>query len=105
GDAGNFPTREACRCGKYSASPLTRIPAKGRGEVRAPRLRGDDSCYCCGTVHHDFAVSPSRNLKRWIFPVAVFGKLSTTSIQRGYFHGPVFCFEFFFSASWRPVVV
>src|SRR3954462_6868372 len=35
--------------------------------------------------------APSRNLNRCIFPVAVIGNESTTSIQRGYFHGPIFC--------------
>src|SRR5947207_15332846 len=34
---------------------------------------------------------PSRSLKRWILPVAVFGKASTTLIQRGYFQTPIFC--------------
>src|ERR1700727_2213988 len=53
---------------------------------------------------HGLAASPSRNLNRWIFPVAVFGKLSTTSIQRGYFHGPIFCLTCSFSASWSPSV-
>src|SRR6266404_2941457 len=47
---------------------------------------------------------PSRNLNRWIFPVAVFGKLSTTSIQRGYFHTPIFCLTCSFSASCNPSV-
>jgi hypothetical protein len=27
--------------------------------------------------------------ERWIFPVAVLGKLSINSIQRGYFQGPM----------------
>ena len=41
-------------------------------------------------------------MKRWIFPVAVFGKLSTSSIQRGYFHGPIFALTCSFSASCKP---
>src|SRR5438045_4185034 len=49
--------------------------------------------------------APSRNLNRWIFPVAVFGKDSTTSIQRGYFHGPIFCLTCSFNASCRPSVL
>ena len=32
--------------------------------------------------------SSSRSLKRWIFPVAVRGRSTRTSIQRGYFHKP-----------------
>jgi len=32
---------------------------------------------------------PSRNLYRWILPVAVFGSVSANSIQRGYFHTPM----------------
>ena len=34
-------------------------------------------------------IQPPRSLKRWILPVAVFGRLSTNSIQRGYFHVPI----------------
>ena len=50
-------------------------------------------------------LSISRNLKRWILPVAVFGRLSTTSIQRGYFQAPIFCLTCSFSASCRPSVL
>src|SRR6185437_13786143 len=46
-----------------------------------------------------------RSLKRWIFPVAVFGRLSTISIQRGYFHGPIFCLTCSLSASCKPSVL
>src|SRR6202021_4254523 len=46
--------------------------------------------------------APSRNLNLWIFPVAVFGKESTTSIQRGYFHGPILALTCSFSASCKP---
>src|SRR4051812_619689 len=53
---------------------------------------------CCQFV-------PSRSLNRWILPVAVFGSESTTSIQRGYFHGPIFCLTWSLSISCRPVVV
>ena len=46
------------------------------------------------------AASPlSRSMKRWIFPVAVFGRLSTNSIQRGYFHGPIARFTCTLSSS------
>src|SRR3954447_15845452 len=47
---------------------------------------------------------PSRNLKRWIFPVAVFGKASTTSTQRGYFQAPILCLTCSLSASCSPPV-
>ena len=47
-----------------------------------------------------FKLSPlSRSMKRWIFPVAVFGKLSTNSIQRGYFQGPIARFTCTLSSS------
>src|SRR6195952_4754127 len=74
-------------------------------EAMGPVFRRDDGGYCGGTARHDFAASPSRNLNLWIFPVAVFGKLSTTSIQRGYFHGPIFCLTCSFSASCRPSIL
>src|SRR5260370_4163809 len=64
------------------------------------RFRGDDA----GGDRASFYGAPSRNLNRWIFPVAVLGRLSTTSIQRGYFHGPIFCLTCSFSASCRPAV-
>ena len=54
--------------------------------------------------HHrspPFALSSlSRSMKRWIFPVAVFGRLSTNSIQRGYFHGPIVRFTCTLSSSY-----
>src|SRR5438445_711037 len=55
------------------------------------------------TKHHPPA--PSRSLNLCIFPVAVFGRDSTTSIQRGYFHAPIFCLTCSFSASFRPSVL
>src|SRR4029078_5094878 len=60
---------------------------------------------CRRPTHHGFAVSPSRNLKRGIFPVAALGSLSTTSIQRGYFQGPIFCLTCSFNASCSPSVL
>ena len=45
-----------------------------------------------------------RSLKRWILPVAVFGKSARTSIQRGYFHAPAFSFTCAFNASSRRVI-
>ena len=47
--------------------------------------------------HHE-----SRNRNRWIFPVAVFGRPSTNSIQRGYFHTPIRCFTCSFNSSPSP---
>src|SRR5262249_2935886 len=41
----------------------------------------------------------SRSLKRWILPVAVRGRSSRTSIQRGYFHKPARSFTWVRSAS------
>src|SRR5438552_2875102 len=77
----------------------------GRGADQAVfKIGAADGEQAGGREGHGFAASPSRNLKRWIFPVAVFGKLSTTSIQRGYFHGPIFCLTCCFSASLRPEV-
>src|SRR5450830_1235555 len=47
-----------------------------------------------------FRLSPlSRSKKRWTFPVAVFGRLSTNSIQRGYFQGPIARFTCTLSSS------
>src|SRR5581483_1136552 len=63
-------------------------------------IRGDSTAR---RTHSQFV--PSRNLNRWIFPVAVFGSESTTSIQRGYFHGPIFCLTCSFSISCKSVVV
>ena len=54
------------------------------------------------------AASTSRSRKRWILPVAVFGRPSTNSIQRGYFHTPIRSFTCVLSspsaspASWSP---
>src|SRR6185312_90745 len=42
-------------------------------------------------IHYSFVGFASRSLNLWIFPVAVFGRDSTTSIQRGYFQTPIFC--------------
>src|SRR3954454_13806341 len=67
-----------------------------------PRVRGDDALRDRASFYD---CAPSRNLKRWIFPVAVIGKESTTSIQRGYFHGPIFCLTCSFSDSNRPSVL
>src|SRR3954452_11075630 len=67
-----------------------------------PRVRGDDALRDRASFYD---CAPSRNLKRWIFPVAVIGKESTTSIQRGYFHGPIFCLTCSFSVSNRPSVL
>src|SRR3954464_1609865 len=64
-----------------------------------PRVRGDDALRDRASFYD---CAPSRNLKRWIFPVAVIGNESTTSIQRGYFHGPIFCLTCSFSDSYRP---
>ncbi len=44
-------------------------------------------------------IALSRSMKRWIFPVAVFGRLSTNSIQRGYFQGPMLRFTCTLSSS------
>ena len=88
------PGRIAAASRWQTADALSNDPARGDGSRRAPGRRLDVR----STV-------PSRNLNRWIFPVAVFGKLSTTSIQRGYFHGPIFCLTCSFSASCRPSVL
>src|SRR5690242_11303264 len=54
------------------------------------------------TADHFPCASISRSLKRWILPVAVFGRLSSTSIQRGYFHGPTVVFTCSRKASSSP---
>src|SRR6267142_2792298 len=100
----------ACRPGErrdpYSAASLmgrmadTFLNNEGRW-LRVPAFAGTTR----GGDQVSFYPAPSRNLNRWIFPVAVLGRLSTTSIQRGYFHGPIFCLTCSFSASCRPSVL
>src|SRR5262249_11784279 len=87
GESGEAEATGACASG---FPPLQLSPASGGESPTALR-----------SLHYFPCASISRSLKRWIFPVAVFGRLSSTSIQRGYFHGPTVVFTCSRSAALR----
>jgi hypothetical protein len=81
------PRGEIAPCG-HRAEPLVQHH-DGRRRVRA---RPDHAVLERCAADRELALVRERahsslSLKRWIFPVAVFGSASTNSIQRGYFHG------------------
>src|SRR5262249_40246907 len=73
-----------------------RVPADLTGNEHLPALRGDAvgvtfrrcPVFRLNDFERAFAHGAcSRNLKRWIFPVCVFGKASTNLTTRGYLYG------------------
>ena len=66
----------------HSRRVARRWPVTAIFQPLALRLQ---QCRPCPPLSH----ARARSLKRWIFPVAVFGSSSMISIQRGYFHFPI----------------
>src|ERR1044071_1628172 len=56
-------------------------------------LRTDVEKAGIGERHYRAPGPSARSLKRWILPVAVFGRSLRNSIQRGYLYGASFCLQ------------